>query len=102
MFLSLIMDGFVALLLLITIVYVVKLNSKLAVLRQDRDHLGETVKALQNASRQAEEAVLGLKLTASEAGQGLQNAIDKAKLAKGDLNFLIEKAETVADRLSMP
>jgi hypothetical protein len=96
---SFLIDGAITLFLVLTIVHVSRLNNRLAQLRQDREGLGDTVKALQQSTQQAETAVGGLKLTAGEAGHGLQALIDRGEALKADLAFLIERGEKLADRL---
>src|SRR5579859_4722648 len=97
--LTLIMDGVVAILLVATIVYAVKLNGRLAALRNDSERLQGLIKGLQGASGAAEEAVAALKLTAGDAGRALQNTIDEAKKLDADLRFMTERAGEIANRL---
>ena len=96
---SLIMDAVVALLLIATIVFAVKLNGRLAALRNDSERLQGLIRGLQESSGAAEDAVAALKLTAGDAGRALQNTIDQAKKLDADLNFLTERAGDVANRL---
>ena len=96
---SLIMDGVVAVLLIATIGYVVRLNNRLGVLRQERERLKELIAGLQTATRQAEDAVRALKQAAAESGQGLQATIDRSGSLRADLSFLVETAGATADRL---
>jgi hypothetical protein len=96
---SLIMDVIVAALLAATIVYAIQLSRRLSVLRDDRHHLQELIKGLQKATHQAEEAVGGLRMNASDAGRALQDSVERATALKADLIFITEKAEAAADRL---
>ncbi len=96
---SLLMDGIVACLLVATIVFCLRLNARLSVLRDNRAELMELIQGLQRATLHAEEAVGGLRLSTGDAGRQLQEAIDRALGLKGDLAFLIDRASGVADRL---
>jgi hypothetical protein len=96
---SLIMDAVVALLLIATIVFAVKLNGRLAALRNDSERLQGLIRGLQESSGAAEEAVAALKLATGEAGRTLQNTVDQAKKLDADLNFITERAGEVANRL---
>lgn len=96
---SLLMDGIVACLLVATIVFCLRLNARLSVLRDNRAELMELIQGLQRATLHAEEAVGGLRLSTGDAGRQLQDAIDRAQGLKGDLAFLIDRASGVADRL---
>jgi hypothetical protein len=96
---SVALDLVVAALLVATIGFAIRLNNRLTALRADREQLLELIAGLQRATRQAEEAVRGLKLSAAETGRDLQSAIDGAGSLRDDLAFLIERGGTVADRI---
>jgi chromosome segregation ATPase len=96
---SLLLDVIVAGLLVATIAYAVRLSRRLAVLREDRQQLQDMIKGLQKATQQAEEAVGGLRLGAADAGKGLHEIAERAQGLKADLLFIIEKADSAADRL---
>jgi hypothetical protein len=93
------MDSVVAVLLIATIWFAVRLNGRLLALRGDRDRLLELIGGLQRATRAAEEAVRGLKLSAAESGRDLQTALDRASALRDDLTFLVERGSALADRL---
>jgi hypothetical protein len=95
----LVLDVVVAALLVVTIIYAARLNNRLAVLRDDRDRLRELIGGLQNATRQAEDAVRALKLNAAESGQDLQEKIDRCQAMRADLAFLLDRGDKAADRL---
>ncbi len=99
MALSLIMDAIVAVLLVATIVFAVKLNGRLAALRNDSERLQGLIRGLQESSGAAEDAVAALKLTASDAGRALQATIEQARKLDADLNFITDRAGDVANRL---
>ncbi|GGF38910.1 hypothetical protein GCM10011611_51580 [Aliidongia dinghuensis] len=99
MMLTLIMDAVVAVLLIATIGFAIKLNGRLAALRRDSERLQSLIRDLQGASGAAEDAVSELKLTAADAGRALQNTIDGARTLEADLRFITERGEEVANRL---
>ena len=47
-----------------------------------------------------ERGILGLKLTASEAGEDLQQQIDRASTLRDELHFMSEMADGMANRMS--
>jgi hypothetical protein len=94
-----ILDVIVAALLVATIVYAMRLNRRLSVLREDRAQLQDMIKGLQKATQQAEEAVGGLRLGAADAGRALHEVVERAQALRADLMFITEKADTAADRL---
>jgi hypothetical protein len=95
----LIIDVALAGVLFTTLVYLVKLNGRLAALRDDRDQLQELIRGLQTATGNAEDAVGGLRLAAGDAGRALQDAVDRATALRNDLGFVIERADVAANRL---
>jgi|GEM_PF-461208 hypothetical protein len=96
---SLLLDLIVASLLIATIAYAVRLSRRLAVLREDRQHLQDMIKGLQKATQQADDAVGGLRLGAADAGRSLHEIVERAQGLKADLLFITEKADAAADRL---
>ena len=99
MALSLIMDAVVAVLLIATIVFAVKLNSRLAALRNDSERLQGLIRGLQESSGAAEDAVAALKAATGDAGRALQTTIEQARKLDADLNFITDRAGDVANRL---
>jgi len=101
MAISLIMDAVVAVLLIATIVFAIKLNGRLAALRNDSARLQGLIQGLRESSGAAEDAVAALKLAAGDAGRQLQNTIEQARKLDADLNFITERAGDIANRLEM-
>ncbi|MBZ0217767.1 MAG: DUF6468 domain-containing protein [Fimbriimonadaceae bacterium] len=64
---SLIIEGLVSILLLLTIGYCMVLNRRLKLLRADESVLRNTISDLTKASLRAEEAIAGLRIAAGEA-----------------------------------
>ena len=97
--LSLVMDAIVAVLLIATIAFAIRLNQRLGTLNKEREGMERLVSGLHTASRQAEEAVAGLKAAALENGQRLHEVVEKAEGLKLDLEFMMDKGNGLADRL---
>jgi hypothetical protein len=93
--LSLILDLLLAILLIVTIGYAVSLNSRLGMLRRDKEELEKLASTFANATLRAEEGVGKLKNTAEQ----LQQRVDKAQSLRDDLVFLIDRGGSAADRL---
>ena len=70
---GMIIEGLVAVLLLITIGYCWMLNRRLQRLRADEEVLRATISELMTATEIAERAILGLKNNGSRGGQGSGN-----------------------------
>lgn len=94
-----ILDLVIAVLLVATIGYAVTLNSRLTALRRNRDQLSKIIGAFNEATVRAEASIPKLKRAAEEAGGGLQDRMEKAQSLRDDLAFMIERADTMANRL---
>lgn len=76
---SIVLEGFLALLLLIAIGYCMRLDGKLKALRNGNTRMLEAAKELQNSVLHAQNAVTALRRSADAAGKELQTKIDEAK-----------------------
>jgi Domain of unknown function (DUF6468) len=72
-------ETMVSILLLLTILYCVRLNKQLRLLKADEQSLRATISELVTATEIADRAISGLKLTMHEGGQALSE-----RLARGD------------------
>jgi glutamine synthetase type III len=96
---KLILDVIVAILLAATIGYAATLNGRLRQLRKNRDDLARLVAAFNDATQRAEAGIPRLRRVAEEAGQALQERVEKAQTLRDDLAFMIERADAMANRL---
>ena len=96
---NLLLDVIIIVLLAATIVYAVILNSRLAQLRDNRDDLARLVAAFNDATARAESGIPKLRRAAEEAGQNLQDRVEKAQTLRDDLAFMIERADSMAGKL---
>ncbi len=96
---KLFLDLAVAALLVATIVAAFILNRRIDQLRSNRDELAKMILAFTDATQRAEAGVPKLRRTAEEAGQALQERVEKAQSLRDDLAFLVERADTLANRL---
>ena len=94
-----ILDLVIALLLIATIGYAVTLNSRLTALRRNRDQMSKIIASFNEATLRAESSIPKLRRAADEAGNGLQERVEKAQSLRDDLAFMIERADTMANRL---
>lgn len=104
--LGLLADGALALLLAVTIGYAVVLNRKLDALRATKNEMARMLADFAETTAQAEAGVKQLRDRAAASGDGLAAVVaeatgklDKAKGLSEDLSFMIEKGESLADRL---
>jgi len=96
---KIILDLLVSCLLVATIAYAVRLNARLGALRKNRDDLSKIIVNFNEATVRAESSIPKLKRTAEEAGSALQERVEKAQSLRDDLAFMIERADTMANRL---
>jgi len=93
------LDIVVSVLMVATIAYATRLNTRLAALRKNRDDLARTILGFNEATLRAESSIPKLRKAAEEAGQALQDRVEKAQSLRDDLAFMIERADTMANRL---
>lgn len=86
-------------LLALTLVHAVRLERALNAMRRDRGELEGLLQGLDEASRQALGGVDGLRASADQAARSLVQRTETADTLRGDLTYLIERAESTADRL---
>ena len=95
MTISLFLDVVVAMLLVITISYAVILNRRLSQLRRHNAELESLAASFSKATVRAGESTVKLKGAADK----LEASVSKAEALRDDLQFLIERGGTAADRL---
>lgn len=98
--LGLIIEGLVAVLLLLTIGFCIALNRRLASLRADQGALQHTVAELDAATIRAERAIQGLRLAAGEANGALTQQMRHADKMARDLARQMEGAGEVINKIS--
>ena len=106
-FMGMIIESFVAILLMFTIGYCMMLNRRLKLLKGDEDTLRATIAELVTATEIAERAIAGLKLTARECDAGLGERLARAErlCAELDRKFTTGKdvlGHLVAGRIRRP
>lgn len=93
------LDLVVSILLIATIGYAVMLNQRLTQLRRNRDDLAKIIVSFNEATVRAESSIPKLRKAAEDAGMSLQERVEKAQSLRDDLAFMIERADTMANRL---
>ncbi|MEM9635187.1 MAG: DUF6468 domain-containing protein [Pseudomonadota bacterium] len=98
--LGMIIEGLVAVLLLITIGYCWMLNKRLQRLRADEQVLRATISELMTATEIAERAILGLKTTAAEADKTLGSRLKQAESMSQTLAEQVGEGEKIFTRIT--
>lgn len=99
-FLGLMIEGLVAVLLLVTIGYCIVLNRRLKRLRADEASLRATIIELVHATEIAEKAISGFRETAAECDRNLANKLRQADRFSRSIEKQIELGGKVLNRLS--
>ena len=92
---SLLLDIFIAVLLIVTIGYAFTLNKRLRLLRKDKEELQRLTLNFGDATARAEVGVVEL----STSIDVLQERIKRAESLREDLVFLVERGNSTADKL---
>ena len=93
------LQGLLLLLLCAAVPFAWRLEKQLGALRRDRPALEAGAADFGEATRQAEATLARLRATAESAGRGVAEKVAAAEPLREDLKFLIERAESLADRL---
>jgi hypothetical protein len=97
---GLIIESFVAFLLMLTIGYCVMLNNRLKRFKSDEQSLKATISELITATEIAERAIGGLKLTVRDCDQNIGERLRTAERFAADISAQIDAGEEVLDRLT--
>lgn len=93
MAISLVLDIIIAVLLMLTIAYAVRLNQRLLQLRSDKNELLVLAKTFAEATVRAEKAIVNLKVSS----ETLSTEITKAEAIKDDLAYLVNRGGHTAE-----
>jgi Domain of unknown function (DUF6468) len=99
--LAMMIETFVALLLLLTIGYCMLLNNRLKRLKADEDSLKATISELMTATEIAERAIGGLKLTVRDCDENLGNRLVAATDLTTELDKRLRAGDELLRRLSL-
>jgi Domain of unknown function (DUF6468) len=97
---ALVIEGMVAILLVLTIGYCIVLNSRLKTLKADEQALKATISELITATEIAERAIAGLKLTVRDCDLSLGERLRNAEQLSGEIASQIDDGKAVLERLT--
>ena len=97
---SLIIDGLLTLLLLVSIYCAIRLNTRLSILRSDKSNLEKLIQQFEVVTEKADASLSGLRRTADQVKNDLDDATAKSQGMRDELAFLIERADLNAERLA--
>jgi seryl-tRNA synthetase len=88
---NLIIDGIIMVLLTFTIIYAVKLNSKLSIIRSQKDLLANNLRAFTEATEAAILAVEELQTKGESVSKQIEVQIKKGQTMADDIEFLLNR-----------
>jgi hypothetical protein len=97
---GLVIEGMVAILLVLTIGYCIVLNSRLKMLKADEQALKATISELITATEIAERAIAGLKLTVRDCDLSLGERLRNAEQLSGEIAHQMDDGRAVLERLT--
>lgn len=92
-------ETMVSILLLLTILYCVRLNKQLRLLKADEQSLRATISELVTATEIAERAIAGLKATMRDGEQTLMERLARSEQLSGDIERQLGAGEELLARL---
>ena len=93
-------ESMVSVLLLLTILYCVRLNKQLRLLKADEQSLRVTISELVTATEIAERAIAGLKQTMREGEQVLSGRLQRSEGLSGEIGEKMKAAEALLAKLA--
>ena len=93
-------ESMVSILLLLTILYCVRLNKQIRLLKADEQTLRATIAELITATEIAERAITGLKATMREGEQSLGARLQRAESVTADIERQLAAGEELLARLT--
>jgi Domain of unknown function (DUF6468) len=92
-------ESMVSVLLLMTILYCVRLNNQLRLLKADEQSLRATISELITATEIAERAIGGLKLTMREGEQTLNERLQRSETVTAEFDRQLKSGEALLAKL---
>lgn len=82
------------------LVQAARLIKHLSILKQSRVEMERFVQDFNSTVIRAEAGIKGLRTAARESGDDLEKLVEKAFMVRDELQFIVESADQIADRLS--
>lgn len=93
-------ESMVSILLLLTILYCVRLNNQIRLLKADEQSLRATIGELITATEIAERAIGGLKATMREGEQALNERLQRSESVAAEIEKQIQSGEQLLTRIA--
>lgn len=96
--LSVLMNGLMAGLLLATIIYCLKLNSRIRLLQDSKSELARIIKEFDESTQRATNNINEIHAATMRISENIQHKIDKANYLANDLDALIERGQKLTGK----
>lgn len=97
--LSVIMNGLMACLLLATIIYCLRLNSRIRVLQDSKSELASIIREFDESTQRATNNINEIHAATMRISENMQHKIDKANYLANDLDVLIERGNKMTGKV---
>jgi hypothetical protein len=97
--LNILLDGVMALLLVVTTFYCWKLNKRIRVLQDSKSELAQIIQQFDESTQRATQSIGEIHSATTRIAENIQHKIDKANYLADDLQFMIEKGNKLADKM---
>jgi hypothetical protein len=91
MVLSVIVNGMMAVLLFVTIIYCWRLNTRIRLLQDSKSELARIIREFDESTRRATESIAQIHTATNRISENIQHKIDKANFLVTDLDLMIER-----------
>lgn len=89
--LSIFVNGMMAVLLLVTIIYCWRLNNRIRILQDSKSELARIIREFNESTERATQSIVEIHEATDRISENIQHKIDKANFLATDLDMLIEK-----------
>jgi hypothetical protein len=97
--LTILLDGLMAMLLVITTVYCWRLNKRIRILQDSKSELAQIIRQFDESTQRATSSIAEIHGATARIAENIQHKIDKANYLADDLQFMIEKGSKIADKM---
>ncbi len=96
--LSILVNGIMAVMLLVTIMYCWRLNGRIKLLQDSKSELATIIREFDESTRRATDSIAEIHAATSRLSENIQHKIDKANFLASDLDYMIEKGAKLTGR----
>jgi len=100
--LSLLVNGLMAGLLLATMIYCWRLNTRIKVLQDSKSELARIVQEFDESTQRATQSIADIHAATTRLSENIQHKIDKANYLASDLEYMIEKGNRMTGKTEAP